>query len=197
MLSQCLVFGGAAPMLGERSRLVRGVLAQLSQLFGATVLCHGVLQRESLSRDQLVSYRPLAGQPLTGLDRLHRDAGHCWPGHAEDVPLAMRRSGACCDGPTACAGRTSSPAAFAAATAIDVFYHYRYIGSRGRGGRSRGGVHEGAPLGRRPPKRLWPAPGGQPFGQARCRAMAFCTSTQPAGWPPGRHRTGRRPHGGT
>ena len=25
----------------------------------------------------------------------------------------MRRSGACCDGPTACAGRTSSPAAFA------------------------------------------------------------------------------------
>ena len=50
-------------MLGARSRLVRGVLAQLSQLFGATVLCHGVLQRKSLVRDlfRLVSYRPLAG----------------------------------------------------------------------------------------------------------------------------------------
>ena len=73
-------------MLGARSRLVRGVLAQLSQLFGATVLCHGVLQRESLSRDQLASYRPLAGKPLIRLDLLHR----CWPGHiAEDVPLAI------------------------------------------------------------------------------------------------------------
>ena len=50
-------------MLGARSRLVRGVLAQLSQLFGATVLCHGVLNRKSLVRDlfRLVSYRPLAG----------------------------------------------------------------------------------------------------------------------------------------
>ena len=45
-------------MLGARSRLVRGVLAQLSQLFGATVLCHGVLQRKSLLRDlfRLVCY---------------------------------------------------------------------------------------------------------------------------------------------
>ena len=53
-------------MLGARSRLVRGVLAQLSQLFGATVLCHGVLKRKSLVRDlfRLVSYRPLAGKPL-------------------------------------------------------------------------------------------------------------------------------------
>ena len=31
VLSQCLVFGGAAPVLGARGRLVRGVLAQLLQ----------------------------------------------------------------------------------------------------------------------------------------------------------------------
>ena len=69
-------------MLGARSRLVRGVLAQLSPLFGATVLCHGVLNRKSLVRDlfRLVSYRPLAGQPFHRLDDLlHVDAGHRWP----------------------------------------------------------------------------------------------------------------------
>ena len=33
-------------------------------------------------------------------------------------------------------------------------------------------------------------PVGQPFSQHRGRAMAFCTPTQPAGWPQG-HRTGR------
>ena len=38
-------------------------------------------------------------------------------------------------------------------------------------------------------------PVGQPFSQHRGRAMAFCTPTQPAGWPQG-HRTGRRPPGG-
>ena len=37
---------------------------------------------------------------------------------------------------------------------------------------------------RRPPKRLWPAPGGQPFSQARGRAMAFAHQR--------RQRAGRR-----
>ena len=38
-------------------------------------------------------------------------------------------------------------------------------------------------------------PVGQPFSQHRGRTMAFCTPTQPAGWPQG-HRTGRRPRTG-
>ena len=110
VLSQCLVFGGAAPVLGARGRLVRGVLAQLSQLFGATVLCHGVLNRKSLVRDlfRLVSYRPLAGKPLIRLDLLHR----CWPGHiAEDVPLAIAEA------VLAAMGRRRAPCSVAAARA--------------------------------------------------------------------------------
>ena len=112
--SQCLVFGGAAPMLGARSRLVRGVLAQLSPLFGATVLCHGVLNRKSLVRDlfRLVSYRPLAGKPLIRLDLLHR----CWPGHiAEDVPLAIAEA------VLAAMGRRRAPCSVAAARAALLY----------------------------------------------------------------------------
>ena len=182
-------------MLGARSRLVRGVLAQLSQLFGATVLCHGVLQRKSLVRDlfRLVSYRPLAGKPLIRLDLLHR----CWPGHiAEDVPLAIAEAVLAAMGRRRAQGARRRPRPSPAATAIDVFYQYRYIGSRGRGGRSRGGVHEGAPLRRRPPKRLWPAPGGQPFSQARCRAMAFAHQRRQLAGRRAAFRTGRRPRTG-
>ena len=108
---------------------------------------------------------------------LHRDAGHCWPGHADDVPLAIAEAVLAAMGRRHAQGARRRPRPSPAATAIDVFYHYRYIGTRGRGGRSRCGAHEGAPLRRRPPKRLWPAPGGQPFSQARCRAMAFAHHT--------------------
>ena len=101
-------------MLGARSRLVRGVLAQLSPLFGATVLCHGVLNRKSLVRDlfRLVSYRPLAGKPLIRLDLLHR----CWPGHiAEDVPLAIAEA------VLAAMGRRRAPCSVAAARAALLY----------------------------------------------------------------------------
>ena len=113
---------------------------------------------------------------------------------AEDVPLAIAEAVLAALGRGRIARRRPRPSP--AATAIDVFYHYRYIGSRARGGQSRGGVHEGAPLRRRPPKRLWPAPGGQPFSQARCRAMAFAHQRRQLAGRRAAFRTGRRPRTG-
>ena len=113
---------------------------------------------------------------------------------AEDVPLAIAEAVLAALGRGRIARHRPRPSP--AATAIDVFYHYRYIGSRARGGQSRGGVHEGAPLRRRPPKRLWPAPGGQPFSQARCRAMAFAHQRRQLAGRRAAFRTGRRPRTG-
>jgi hypothetical protein len=113
---------------------------------------------------------------------------------AEDVPLAIAEAVLAALGRGRIARHRPRPSP--AATAIDVFYHYRYIGSRARGGQSRGGVHEGAPLRRRPPKRLWPAPGGQPFSLVRCRAMGFHQRSQRAGRRAAL-APGGAPHGGT
>ena len=115
---------------------------------------------------------------------------------AEDVPLAITEAVLAAMGRRHAQGARRRPRPSPAATAIDVFYQHRYIGSRGRRGRSRGGVHEGAPLRRRPPKRLWPAPGGQPFSQASCRAMAFAHQRRQLAGRRAAFRTGRRPRTG-
>ena len=146
-------------MLGARSRLVRGVLAQLSPLFGATVLCHGVLNRKSLVRDlfRLVSYRPLAGKPLIRLDLLHR----CWPGHiAEDVPLAIAEAVLAAMGRRRACGARRCPRPSPAATASMCFTSIDILAAAGRWFvEAAAAPTRGQPLRRRPPKRLWQAPG--------------------------------------
>ena len=97
----------------SRERRPRAALAGLD----ATVLLV-TLSNANRMVTLLVCYRPLADQPFL----LHRDAGHCWPGHiAEDVPLAIAEAVLAAMGRRRACGARRRPRPSPAATAIDVF----------------------------------------------------------------------------